>query len=365
MRYRHCLLKINARFNYIEANTFLMNRRTFGSSILGSALVMGLHSAGPSLKQIGKRTIKPKRLIKGDTIGLIAPASVVSEEKANRAIENIQNLGFKVKEGKYLRTSHGNFAAKDNERLSDLHKMYADPTVKAIWCARGGYGCTRLLPNLDYSLIKKNPKALIGYSDITALLNAIYQKTGIIGFHGPVGSSLQNDFNNQSFEKLLISAATEHTYENFSSDDYLPIEVWNRGSEVAEGRAAGGNLSLMASMVGTKDEIKYKNKIVFIEDIGEAPYRIDRMLTQLLEGSDLRLCKGLVLGQFLNCEAKDFEKELSLEQVLKDRLMPLNVPLIFGMNFGHVDHNITIPVGALVRINADKKEFAVIESVVS
>lgn len=341
-----------------------MNRRKFASRIAGVAAGSILTANVGKLEAAGKRTLRAPRLVKGDTIGLIAPASIVSEVKANRSVANIEKLGFKVKEGEFLRTSYGNFSAKDADRLQDIHDMYVDPNVKAIWCARGGYGCTRLLSSLDYKLIKKNPKALIGYSDVTALLNAIYQRTGIIGFHGPVGSSIQNEFNNASFKALLMSATTQYEYKTYESDDYLGLEVWSGGVAV-QGKAAGGNLTLMASMVGTKDAIKYKNKIVFIEDIGEAPYRIDRMLTQLLEGSDLSQCVGIVLGQFLNCEAKDLEKELSLEQVLKDRLMHLKVPILFGLNFGHVDHNITIPVGGMLELDATKKTLSVTEQVVS
>ncbi len=341
-----------------------MNRRTFNTAI---ALTPTLFASNLSsrIPDYQKKSLNAPRLNIGDTVGLIAPSGAISEEKIQTAIQNIAALGFKVQEGKHLRERYGYLAGTDEQRLEDLHSMYADKNVKAIWCVRGGYGCTRLLSSMDYDLIKKNKKILIGYSDITALLNAIYQETGVIGFHGPVASSTANDYNKLGFYNLLMSPTNNYKIEPFGEimeKPYEPLQVFREG--VGEGITAGGNLSLLAAMVGTKYEVEFKNKIVFIEDIGEEPYRIDRMLTQLIEGSDIKKAKAILLGQFRGCNPEDPEKSLSLVECLKDRLLPLNIPTMYGLNFGHVDHNFTFPIGAKARINTDGFVVEILEETV-
>ena len=282
-----------------------------------------------------------------------------------KAVKNIEELGFKVKEGQFLRARYGYLAGKDEERLSDIHAMYKDSSVNGIWCVRGGYGVTRLLDQLDYQLIKQNTKALIGYSDITALHIAIYQKTGTIGFHGPVASSNQNNYNKTSFKALLMDPKDSFIIENYDDQkgNYDSLEILREG--VAEGIIIGGNLSLLSAMVGTKYAPNYRNKIVLIEDVGEEPYRIDRMLTQLIGSSNLAKASGIILGQFKGCNPDNPATSLSLLDCLKDRLLPLKVPIIYGMHFGHIEHNFTFPIGAKGRISSKNPRLEVLDRTVN
>ncbi|MCL4105751.1 UNVERIFIED_CONTAM: hypothetical protein GTU68_028628 [Idotea baltica] len=337
-----------------------MDRRKFNTSLLVAATAYKLGS----LEDFGRKKILAPRLNPGDTIGIVSPAGVLTEEKIQTSIEKAISYGFKVKEGKYLREKHGYLAGRDEQRLEDFHAMYADPEVKGIWCARGGYGCTRILDKIDFKLIKKNPKVLIGYSDITALLNPIFQKTGIIGFHGPLGSSEDNAFSRTILRDLTMNVEKRISIEPFYPVDTKYDDVMTITNGMAEGIAVGGNLSLIAAMVGTDYEIKCKDRIVFIEDVGEEPYRIDRMLTQFIESSDIRKANGIVLGQFAGCNPDYPERSLSLIQVLKDRLGHLNIPCVYGLNFGHVAHNFTIPIGANLSVDFGSGKINVLDQTV-
>ncbi len=337
-----------------------MDRRKFNTS-----LIVGL--AGykmAKMKVEAKAKILPLRLQPGDLIGLVAPAGQMTEMKVANSIDKLESYGFRVKEGNYLRNRHGYLAGTDEERLEDLHEMYKDPAVKGIWCARGGYGITRLLDRLDFRLIRKNPKVLIGFSDITALLNSIYQRTGIVGFHGPLGASVDN-----AFTRTILRDLTMHPEKKVVISPFYPVDASyddivtiNPGREA--GIAVGGNLTLLSAMTGTPYEVRFKDKIVFLEDVGEAPYRIDRMLTQLVQATDLSKSRGIVLGQFKGCHPKDPDTSLSLLEVIKDRLKHLALPCVYGLNFGHVDHNFTFPIGGEVDVNFSTGVIAVTKQVV-
>ncbi len=353
-----------------------MKRRVFNKTILNSIAFAGL-SASPlstlcsipaltkTMKKKRKKLIKPPRLKKGDTIGLIAPGSPVPDHRFEKAVQNIEKLGFKTFYTANARAKHGFLAGTDSQRLDDLHYMFAKPEIAGIWCLRGGYGCTRLLPSIDYRLIKKHPKALIGYSDVTALLQAIHVKTGLVGFHGPAAVSKFTDYTVQQLRSVLIEPTRGHVIkvaaENLKKEDaaYHPFAI-REGR--AEGRLTGGNLSLLASMIGTKYEWSVKDKIVFIEDIGEKPYRIDRMLTQLLQSSRLDKAAAIILGVFVDCEAKPGDQSLSLSETLKDRLYGLNIPVIYGLSFGHIANQCTLPVGAKASIDTSSQELTLLEA---
>ena len=305
-----------------------------------------------------KKCIHPKPLSAGDTVGLITPSSSITEAKLEKAIANMKTLGLKVKLGKNIKAIHGFLAGTDQQRLDDLHAMFADDEVDGIWCIRGGYGLGRILPDIDYKLIKKNPKIIIGYSDITALLIAIHQKTGLIGFHGPLASSTFSDYTLKHVKNVLMHPKKHYTigYAN-ENDDIEDIsyrtKVIRHGK--ARGQLSGGNLTLLSSMAGTKFEWSAKNKLVFIEDIGEKPYRIDRMLTQLLQSADLHKAKGIILGVFEDCQAKEGSRSLSLMETLEDRLGHLEVPIIYGLSFGHIKNNFTLPVGMEAEMDTEKR----------
>lgn len=309
--------------------------------------------------------IKPPKLNMGDTIGLIAPGSYVTQEQLDKSIKNFEELGYKVKYSKNILSKHGYLAGYDYERAADIHEMFADKEVDAIAAVRGGYGCARILPMLDYSIIKSNPKILIGYSDITSLLYGIYKKTGLVGFHGPVGISTFNDYSVEHFNKILSDPDSTYEMKNLPEEEEQ-IVIINSG--IAKGELIGGNLSIVVSMIGTEYDIDSKNKIIFLEEIGEEPYRIDRMLTQMRQSGKFDGCKGIALGVFERCEAREkdpeFPKSLTLQQVLQDRLGDLGVPVIYGLSFGHISNKYTLPFGVKAQLNTYNKSLTLLEPAV-
>ena len=316
---------------------------------------------------LGQEIIKPARLRKGQKVGLIAPGSAIEEEALQKAIKNLKDLGLKVELGKHVRAKHGYIAGTDEERLSDLHMMFRRSDIDAIWCARGGYGCTRLLPDLDYELIKSNPKLLIGYSDITALLNGIFEKTGLVGIHGPVGASEQTDYTKAHFVKVAMKSnkqfKIELSAENQQEEDKA-FEIYAIQPGKAEGVLVGGNLSLLAAMAGTTYQPQVKDRLVFIEDVGEKPYRVDRMLTQLRQAYALEEAAGIALGVFADCEADEDDASLTLKECLHDRLGDLDIPIMYGFSFGHISNQCSFPVGVRAQMDTTKKTITLLEAAV-
>lgn len=331
-----------------------MQRRDFYKYL---ALGVGAWSMGarPTNLTPPKRRLLPKHLAKGQTVGLITPGSYIGDEGLEKAVTNLESLGLTVKLGQHIRAERGFTAGTDAERLSDIHSFFADPQVDAIWCARGGYGCGRLLPQLDYRLIRKNPKVLVGYSDITALHNAIYQKTGLVTFHGPVGSSDFTDYTREQVTKVLFDAVANHSIPHAAANQENEDPVYRLRtlrSGTAQGVLLGGNLTLLASLAGTGFLPAIKNKILFLEDIGEKPYRIDRMLTTLRQAWPLEQAAGIALGIFADCEADEDDRSLSLAETLQDRLGDLGIPVVSGLSFGHISNQCTLPVGVEAELDA-------------
>lgn len=361
----------------------MIDRRKFlQTSTLASGLVIAAsYSAfGQSSEKRPLTLIKPEGLSKGDTIGLITPASSISRSSFEKALENLDALGFKVKYSENVRTSRGFLAGTNAQRVQDLHAMFESSDVDGIVCARGGYGTARILGELNYSLIKANPKVLVGYSDITALLYGIHKQTGLVCFHGPVGASTYTDFTKDQFEKVLMKGKGKVTIERPKEWD----EMKDQGNElesistdpiydrvairqgVAQGTLVGGNLSLMVSLIGTPYDIDFTDKIVFIEEIGESLYRVDRMITQLLLSGKLQKAKGIALGVFKGCDLKPedqgYEQSLSLKMALKDLLGPLNIPVMYGLPIGHIDDNATLPFGVQAELDVQKGRLTLLEA---
>ncbi len=314
--------------------------------------------------------IKPPRLKSGDKLALVAPGSYISESELQDSIKNLNQLGFETTYSEKILLQSGYFAGTDEDRAKDLMEKFSDKSVKGIVCARGGYGCTRILPLLDYDVIGANPKVLIGYSDITALLYGLYQKAGLVSFHGPVGTSTFNDYSVNNFKKVLMNPERTSKFSNSTSGD--DENIYGVASIVkgnAKGRLVGGNLSIIVSLIGTEFDVDYSNKIIFIEEIGEEPYRVDRMLTQMIQAGKFEKASGVMLGIFRKCEVKQNSdltaKSFTLMEVLKDRFDKLKIPVVYGMSFGHVKDKFTIPFGALAELDADNQTFTLLEKAVN
>jgi muramoyltetrapeptide carboxypeptidase len=347
-----------------------MLRRNFFKTTGLAALVASLNpfqlmAENPEIHK--PRLIKPRRLREGATIALIAPSSPPSEEKLAKGISNLTQFGFKIVEGKSLRAHHGYLAGTDAERLADLHWAFQNPEIEAVWCIRGGYGAARLLPDIDYDLIRRNPKPLIGYSDITALHLAIHQRTGLVTFHGPVAASDYPEDTLLHFRSQLmqpnapypISASREGL--ELDPTEYQPFVI---AAGQATGALTGGNLALLAALAGTPFTPVFRKKIVFIEDVGEQPYRLDRMLTQLLQATDLAQAAGIALGVFNDCQPKPDSPSFSLPDALRDRLGGLGIPVVYGIPFGHVTHQATFPYGIEAKLDADNMSLTILETAV-
>lgn len=312
-----------------------------------------------------KKIVKPKRLKPGDTVAVIAPASGLSKESFDKALENLESLGLKTKVGKSARGNLGFLAATDKERLDDLHAAFADKEIAGIWCVRGGYGAARLLPAIDYDLIRKNPKILIGYSDITSLHLAISQNTGLVTFHGPVAASELSDYTKNHVVNALMNDGAPYKielseYNKAQTSNLFKTEIITSGK--ARGRLIGGNLSLLSALAGTPFALQnLKGKILFIEDVGEQPYRIDRMLTQLRQSADLRSLAGIALGIFEDCNPRAKDTQTLLD-VVKDRLGDLSIPVVYGLSFGHIRDQFTIPVGIEAELDAGEATITLLET---
>ena len=301
------------------------------ATIIGSASAQA-HTHSPDMK-------KPPRLRKGDTIGLISPASSNFDSfDYDLADEVVTALGLVPKRGKHVGQDFGYFSAPDKDRAADVNAMFVDKSVKGIMAIRGGWGCARILPYLDFEMIAKNPKPLIGYSDITALHLALQAKTGLVSFHGPNATAAWGEESVSSFKPLLFDGA-KPTYSNpVASEDRLVQRKWRirtlTGGK-ATGRLLGGNLTVMTAMVGTPYMPDMNGAILFLEDIGEAEYRIDRMLTQLGQAGHLQGLSGVIVGQCTDCTTSG-GSDFTFNEILEQHIVPLGVPAFQGAFFGHM-----------------------------
>lgn len=315
--------------------------------------------------------ILPKRLQPGDTIGIVSPAGAIYEsEPYDIAIESMQALGLKVKLGEHTRNRHGHLAGTDEERAQELNKMFKDPAVNAIICLRGGAGAARILNLLDYETIQKNPKIFIGYSDITALHLAIYEKTGLVTFHGPLATSTWNTFAVEHFRNLLFEAEAVQ-YSNPVDTGGLLTQTKNRIRTITPGGATGellgGNLSVLTGLMGTPFfPTNWKGKILYLEDVGERIYAVDRMLSQLQLGGVLEQINGFIFGKCSDCEpgGAGGYGSLTIEEVLDHYLKPLEIPAFSGTMIGHISDNFTIPNGIQAEMNAEDGTFKLLNPAV-
>lgn len=278
--------------------------------------------------------IKPPKLKEGDRIGIIAPAGPVLEEELRPGVMFLESLGFEPVCFPHLFDQKGYLAGEDKSRLKDLHAVFRDKKIKAVFCARGGYGTHRILQKLNYGLFTRNPKIVVGYSDITALLFALYKKSGILTIHGPVLRDLLKGEGGNAALLVKLMTSEELITVNFPSGS-----VVKRGR--AEGVILGGNLSLICHLIGTPFLPSFKGKLLFIEEKGEPLYRIDRMLTYLRLCGELEKCAGLMLGTFEECG-----DPASVLDLVSERCSGLSIPVVTGLPLGHGEQNVPLPIGA-------------------
>ncbi|MCT4592858.1 MAG: LD-carboxypeptidase [Anaeromicrobium sp.] len=304
--------------------------------------------------------IKPKGLRNGSLIGIVAPGSPTEGEKIINSKKTLEAMGFKVKLGKSCYERYGYLSGTDKIRADDLNNMFADKYIEGIICLRGGYGSGRILEMIDYNNIRKNPKVFVGYSDVTALHMAINQKSNLITFHGPMAASNMtthlDDFTYDSFMNMIGD-------NDFYGEIKNPLdeELQTLSGGLCMGKITGGNMAIICSTLGTNYEIDTKNKILFLEDIGEEPYRVDRMLNQLKLAGKLRDCVGIILGDFKDCNGSDSNNSLELEEVFYQFLRSLEKPILCNLRAGHCMPMITLPLGVDSTIHATRKRIFVNE----
>ncbi|RNI26781.1 S66 peptidase family protein [Rufibacter latericius] len=347
------------------------SRREVLASLSVAAATLPLLGFSPSVTpEKGPKTVLPPRLKPGDTVGLICPAGAAfSKEVVQITKESMEALGLKVKLGKHVFDRFGYLAGTDQARAEDVNAMFSDKSVQGILAIHGGWGCARLLPLLDYKTIQKNPKALIGYSDITALLLAITAKTGLVTFHGPVGSATWNKFSVDSFRQVLFDASPalfENPKELGDNLTFTKDRITTITPGTARGKLMGGNLTVLTALMGSDYLPLWKDAILFLEDTNEAVYRVDRMFTQLKLAGVLDQVKGVVFGKCSDCEpGKSSYGSLTLEEVLEQHLQPLKVPVYSGAMIGHITHKFTVPVGAEAEMDASAGTIKLLQSAVA
>lgn len=304
--------------------------------------------------------IRPKPLQKGDKVAIIAPASPSDKNLIDKCIASLNELGLKVVIGESCLSEHGFLSGTDDIRANDINCMFADKNIKGIFALRGGYGCARLLDLIDFKLIKKNPKIFIGYSDITALHIAINQKSKLITYHGPmISTELIKGLDEYSAEYYKKFIFEHEKIEELLNPEGNSLEIINNG--IASGELIGGNLSLICSSLGTKYEINTKNKILFLEEVDEVPYKVDRMLTHLKQSGKLKEANGIILGAFTNCIAPNNKKSLSLQEVFNDIILPLKKPTISNLACGHCLPTLTLPLGEKILLDANNKKIKILK----
>lgn len=340
-----------------------MQRRHFLENLGIGSLAIPLLACTPGLAATRNHSpiqpVLPKALAPGDTIGIVSPSGAIFEsEPYEIAVESMEAMGLKVKLGEFVKSRHGHLAGTDEERAGELNAMFMDPEVDGIICLRGGSGAARLLDKLDYKAIAQNPKAFIGYSDITALHLSIYSKTGLVTFHGPIAVSSWNPFAVRHFKELLFDKQAM-IYRNPEETGGQLTQTKDRIRTItqgyAEGELLGGNLSVLTGIMGSPYfPTDWKGKILYLEDVGEPIYAMDRMMSQLHLGGVLQQIKGFVFGKCTNCTPGSGYGSLTLEEVLDHYIKPLGIPAYSGAMIGHIDKNATIPNGIRATVNADE-----------
>jgi muramoyltetrapeptide carboxypeptidase len=352
-----------SRRNIIGGAAAIAAAPFFSGSASGETVIAGR-------RVIPNTPIKPPRLRPGDTVGIIEPASASDDAFDVQLVEEmIRAMGLVPKRWAKVKTRFGYFSGPDADRAAEINAMFADKDVRGIFCVRGGWGAARTLPMLDYGVIRANPKMLIGYSDITALHMGVQARTGLTTFHGPVGVSRWGAASVDHFKAIVFDGKMPTLANPKPTEDRLAPRAFRTQiiqSGKASGRLLGGNLTVLTALAGTPYLPDFTGNILFLEDVDEAEYRIDRMLTQLGQAGVLAKLAGVVFGQCTDCVAKGNEGYggFTLTQVLEQHLKPLGVPAFQGSWFGHIGDQFTLPVGARAEIDADAGTIRLLEAAV-
>lgn len=302
---------------------------------------------------------KPLALKAGDTVGVVAPAAAVERRYLERGLELLRSIGFRVRVSDRVLDRDGILAGSDRARAEDLQAFFADPDIRAIFVARGGYGSGRILPLLDFHAIALTPKPFIGFSDVTFLLNALVDRGHLVTIHGPMLAFEQDpqERHRRSFEHLRKLLTGE--LEGFELEARAAVHPGG-----AEGELMGGCLSIVASMLGTPYAPDFDDKILFLEDVGERAYRIDRLLVQLRHAGALNRCAGIVFGALRGVEGDDNEPKL-IARFVAEQTEGLECPVLFGIDAGHGNDNLALPFGVRARIDSSTRRLTIIEAAVS
>ena len=345
-----------------------MHRRQFlarsGLAALALPLMGGATSA---VAQSPGGRLLPVPFNPGDTVALVSPSSPVEDSfDLQLAQEVLEALGLRVRPGAHYGDRRGHLAGADAGRADDINRAFADPEIRAVVCVRGGSGGARLLPLLDYDVIRANPKARRGYSDVTALHCAIQARTGLVTFHGPNGSGSWNSFNADQFRKMFFERELVEFRNPAERGDEL-VQRRDRTITITGGRAqgelVGGNLTVLTALAGSPYMPDFDGKILFLEDVSEAPYRIDRMLSTLRLMGALDRISGFIWGTCSDCGPGETFGSLTIEQILDDYIKPLGIPAYRGAQIGHIRQQFIVPVGGRVEMDAGAGTFRLLEPV--
>ena len=351
----------------MDRKKFLKNAGAFGLSIP----FLSSFTTNTSNTNFAYNVIIPKSLSEGDTVGIISPASAIFEtEPYAIAKESFEAMGLKVKFGEFAKGRYGHLAGTDEQRANELNSMFKDPAVKAVICLRGGSGSARILDLIDYETIRKNPKIFVGYSDITAIHLAIFEKTGLVTFHGPMATSTWKSYPYDHFRRLLFDGE-KLLFQNPSDKGDELTQTSNRIRTITQGTAKGellgGNLSVLTGIMGSSYfPGNWKNKILYLEDVGERVYAVDRMMSQIKLGGVLDEISGFVFGKCTDCDpgGSGFGS-LTMEEVIDYYIKSLEIPAYSGAMIGHITDNITIPNGINAEIDASKGTIQLLEAAVN
>jgi muramoyltetrapeptide carboxypeptidase len=332
-----------------------MTRRDF---LIAAGLSAAVAATARGAGQVPQPALlKPRRLQPGDLVGVVAPATATYQQvELDIVRESLEALGLKVRVGEHVMNRYGSLAGADRDRAQDINRFFADRDVRAVLPTRGGWGSARLLPHLDFDTIRRNPKVMLGYSDITALLNGIHARTGLVTFHGPNGGGRWDAWSLDWTKRVLFGAeAVTFANPKTTNDRNVLTQIDNRTRVItpgkARGRLLGGNLSVLTGILGSAYVPDFTGAILFLEDVEEQPYRVDRMMTSLKLAGIFDRVRGVIFGTCSECNPGAGYASFTLEEILNDHLKALKVPAWQGAMIGHNMPQWTLPVGLDVEID--------------